>query len=146
MLRQKVTEDMIVALKAKDTKRLNVVRTLLSQIKNVEIDKKAELNDEEVVSVIRKQVKALNDSVAMFEKGGRMDLAAENKAEIELLSGYLPAEMADGELEAKVKAVMEAHKEVSNPGQLTGMVVRELKGVAESSRVAAMVKKLVGNN
>ena len=132
---------MVTALKAKEEKKLMVLRGLIAQIKNVEIDKHAPLSDEEVVAVVRKQIKTTSEAKAMFEKGGRADLVSENEAELKILSAYVPAQMSDSELGKKVQAVVEAHAEVTNIGQLIGLAVRELKGVAESSRIAELVKK-----
>lgn len=133
---------MIAAMKGKEEKKLMVLRTLIANIKNVEIDKHADLTDEEIVAVIRKQLKSIIEAKLMFEKGGRADLVAENEAEAGILSAYVPAEMSEDELLSKVKAVVDAHPEVANIGQLIGLTVRELKGVAESSRIAELVKKL----
>ena len=133
---------MIAALKAREEKKLMVLRGLIAQIKNVEIDKHAPLSDEEVVAVVRKQIKTTSEAKAMFEKGGRMDLVSENDAELKILSAYVPAQMSDAALEKKVEAMVEAHAEITNIGQLIGLAVRELKGVAESSRIAELVKKL----
>lgn len=142
MLRQKLQDDMIAALKAKEEKKLSVLRGLISQIKNVEIDKHADLTDEEVVSVIKKQLKGIAEAKALFEKGGRSDLAAENDVEAKILMAYAPTEMSDEELLQKVQASVAAHAEITNIGQLIGITVRELKGVAESGRIAEIVKKL----
>ena len=133
---------MVTALKAKEEKKLMVLRGLIAQIKNVEIDKHAPLSDEEVVAVVRKQIKTTSEAKAMFEKGGRADLVSENEAELKVLSAYVPAQMSDAALEKKVEAMVEAHAEITNIGQLIGLAVRELKGVAESSRIAELVKKL----
>ena len=141
MIQQQLQQDMVTALKAKEEKKLMVLRGLIAQIKNVEIDKHAPLSDEEVVAVVRKQIKTTSEAKAMFEKGGRADLVSENEAELKILSAYVPAQMSDSELGKKVQAVVEAHAEVTNIGQLIGLAVRELKGVAESSRIAELVKK-----
>ena len=132
---------MITALKAKESKKVTILRSLISQIKNAEIDKHRELTDEEVVAVIRKQLKSINDAKLMFEKGGRTDLVEENEYEMKVLSSYVPAEMPEDELLSRIKTVIEAHPEVTNMGQKIGLVVRELKGVAESSRIAGLVNK-----
>ena len=129
-------------MKAGETKKLTILRSLISQIKNAEIDKHADLSDEEVVVVIRKQIKSINEAILLFEKGGRKDLVIENETEIKILSVYVPAEMPDEDLLKKVRNVVEAHPEITNIGQLIGLTVRELKGVAESSRIAELVKKL----
>ncbi len=142
MLRDTIQQDMHAALKAKETKKLNVLRGVLSQVKNVEIDKHADLTDEEVVGVIRKQIKIINESIEMFTKGGRADLVDENKQELSILSAYLPAEMSEEDLEKKVQEVLDKNKDNPNRGILIGIVIRELKGLADSGRIAVLVNKL----
>jgi len=141
-LREQVRSELVAAQKAQSALKVSVLRNLLAEAKNKEIDLQHELTDEELLTVIRKQVKVLEEAKKMVATGGRNDLASANQAEIELLSVYLPAEMSDEELKEKVRAVISAHSEITNVGQLTGMVIRELKDVAESNRIAGMVRAL----
>ena len=85
MLRQKLQDDQITALKAGEKTRLSVLRFILAQIKNKEIDKKSELNDEEVLVVLRKVIKEIKESVEAFEKGGRKELADDSKKQLEFV-------------------------------------------------------------
>ena len=141
-LMEQVRSELVTAQKAQAALKVSVLRNLLAEAKNKEIDLQHELTDEELLTVIRKQVKVLEEAKKMFAAGGRDDLASANQAEIALLGVYLPAEMSEDELKEKVLAVIEAHSEITNVGQLTGMVIRELKDVAESSRIAGMVRTL----
>ncbi|MEK9179487.1 MAG: GatB/YqeY domain-containing protein [Patescibacteria group bacterium] len=142
MLKQQIQGDVVVALKAKDSKKTNILRGIISQVKNIEIDKKAELTDEEVVAVIKKQVKVLLEAKEMFENGGRADLAVENEEEINMLKVYLPAEVSDANLEEKVKAVLLKNDANTNIGQVIGICIKELKGMGDASKIAELVKKL----
>ncbi len=133
---------MIAALKAKETKKLSVYRNLLAQIKNLEIDKKEQLTDGEIVALIKKQIKNLEEANALFAKGGRNDLVSENQTEISLLKQYLPAEISEGELTEKVRTIVNQNAQETNIGKLIGICIKELKGIADTSRIASTVKKL----
>lgn len=98
MLRQKIQENLIRALKEKDEKTLSILRFLMAQIKNKEIDKKQLLTDEEIVAILKKQVKELSEAKTLFQKGGRADLVSQNEEQIKILSAYLPQEISDEEL------------------------------------------------
>lgn len=106
---EQVDHDLKEAMKARETDRLAVLRMLKSALKNAAIEKggaDAVLDDSEAMAVIRKQVKQRQDSVESFEKGGRPELAAKEKAEIEILSAYLPKQLSAEELTALVKAAI----------------------------------------
>lgn len=107
MIKQKIQENIIKALKSKDEKTLSVLRYLLSQIQNKEIDKKQDLSDEEVVQLIRKQIKNLKEAAAIFQRGYRQDLVSQNKEQIKILSTYLSTELSDEELQEEVRKTIE---------------------------------------
>jgi len=122
-----------------------VLRNLLAEISNAEIELKHELTDAETVTLLRKQVKKLKDAALMFEEGGRDDLAEENKLEIEAISKYLPAEISDEELEKNVRIALEKLDPSIEGGRRIGAVIKELAGRdgVESSRISKMVLKLM---
>src|ERR1700682_649440 len=97
-LKARITDDMKAAMRAKDAARLSTIRLLLAAIKQREVDERVELDDANVVSVIEKMIKQRRESIAQFEKAARNDLADAEKAELQLLSAYLPAQMGDAEL------------------------------------------------
>lgn len=104
-LQKRIDEDLIAAMRAKDSTRLGVLRMLKAALKNVAIDKAGaggELEDSEAVAVVRKQVKQRQDSIESFEKGGRIELAEKERAEIAVLTGYLPQAMSAEELKRVV--------------------------------------------
>ena len=106
MLRQKLQDDQVTALKAGEKTKLGILRFILAQIKNKEIDKKSELNDDEVLIVLRKVIKELKESVEAFEKSGRKELAEDNKKQLEIASSYLPKEIGDEELKKEIEKVI----------------------------------------
>lgn len=144
MIKQKIQENAIGALKSKDEKTLSVLRYLLSQIQNKEIDKKQDLSDEEVVQLIRKSIKDLNEAAGMFQKGGREDLVSQNKEQIKILSTYLPEEPSDEELKGEIKKIIKENKDLyqQNPKALMGICVKTLKSKADPERIAELFSKL----
>jgi hypothetical protein len=135
------------SMKAGDAAKVSVLRMLLSAIKNVEIEKRAALDDAAVVEVIKRQVKQLRDALIDFEKGGRQDLVQQNKAEIDLMSAYLPAELSDEELQAKVEQIVGGlgDKSTLNVGKAVGAVMKELKGQVSGDRVKEVVTKILSS-
>jgi uncharacterized protein YqeY len=104
-LQKRIDEDLIAAMRAKDSARLGVLRMLKAALKNVAIDKAGaggELEDSEAVAVVRKQVKQRQDSIESFEKGGRSELAEKERAEIAVLNEYLPQALSTEELKRVV--------------------------------------------
>ena len=142
-----LTEDMKQAMKDKESGklRLSVIRMARANIKNIEIDEKRELNDDEVLAVLVKEVKMRQDSLAEFEKAGRTDLIDQAKAEIEVLQKYLPAAMEDDELQSLVKEVIAETGAASmkDMGKVMPKVIAKAGGRADGKRINAMVKQLL---
>ena len=99
-LTNQLDQEMKMALKNKDKQKLSTIRMLKSAIKKEEIDKKRPLNDDEIISVIMREVKQRKDSLAEYKAAGRDDLAEKEQAEIDILSAYLPEQMSEEELKA----------------------------------------------
>ena len=144
MLRQQLQADQLQALKSGDKGKLEVLRYILAQIKNREVDKKTELNDEETMDVLRKYVKQLNESIEAFEKGGRPELAAEYKAQKEVATAYLPQQLSDEELNAEIQKIIDENKELyeQNPKAIIGKCMQGLKNKADSARIMAVLTSL----
>lgn len=144
-LTEQIKADLITAMKARDAKTLDVLRMLSASMKNKAIEMKRELEDAEVIAVIKSDLKKLQDALVDFVSAAREDLITKSKEEIEILKKYLPPEMSEEELEAKVKAKLEALgiKDASQIGKAVGAVMGELKGLADGARVKAMIEKLL---
>lgn len=147
MLRQKLQDDQISALKAGDKIKLNVLRFILAQIKNKEIDKKSELDDEETIVVLRKVVKELKESVEAFEKGGRKELVDENKKQLEIASVYLPVEINDKELKKEVEKVIKENQDVfdNNKKAIIGICIKQLKPKADPGRIMKVLQQFMSD-
>ncbi|HWI63475.1 MAG TPA: GatB/YqeY domain-containing protein [Symbiobacteriaceae bacterium] len=147
-LGERLTEDMKAAMKAGPAGkvRLDTIRFLKAALKNVEIDKKAALTDEDILGVITKQVKQLKDSIDEFEKAGRNDLSEKAKAEVEVLSGYLPQQMSEAEVRDLARQIV-ADVGAQGPkdmGKVMGPLVARTKGRADGKLVQQIVKELLG--
>lgn len=145
MLRQKLQDDQIAALKSGDKTKLNVLRFILAQIKNKEIDKKSDLNDEEVLVVLRKVIKELKESVEAFEKGGRKDLLDDNKKQLEIASVYMPAEISDADLKGEVEKVIKENQAIfdNNQKAIIGICMKQLKSKADPGRIMKVLQGII---
>ncbi len=145
MIKQKLAQDQINALKAGDKEKVTSLRYILAQIQNKEIEKKGELTDEETTAVLRKIVKELKESLDAFEKGRRTDLVATTKKQLDLISSYLPQEISDEKLKKEVERVVNQNQELyqKNPKALIGVAIRELKDKAEPTRIVKILQSIV---
>lgn len=147
-LNERLTEDMKAAMKAGPAGkvRLEVIRFLRAAMKNVEIDKKAPLTEEDILGIVSKQVKQLKDSMVEFEKGGRQDLVEKAQSEAAVLSDYLPAQLSEDEVRELVRQTI-AEVGAQGPkdmGKVMGPLVARTKGRADGKMVQQMVKELLG--
>ena len=138
---EKITKDLTEAMKAKDTFRTSVLRMLKSALKNEEINKKSPLTDDEVLAIIKKQVKTRKDSMNEYASYNRMDLADSLQKEIDILNEYLPEELSDEELEKIVKETITKVKAESI--KQMGMVIKTISSEYGARCDMAKVSKLV---
>ena len=145
MLKDRLNQDYIAEAKARNAFVVSTLRMLRAAVKNEEIDKGKELDDEGVVSVISREVKKLKDSLQSFQDAGRDEMAESAKKEIEILEKYLPAQMNDDELKDVVKKVVADLGNVTpgDFGKVMGATMKETKGKADGNRVSAMVKEVL---
>lgn len=144
-LRDKIQSDIVQALKAGESRKLEVLRFLISQVKDEEINKgRKELTDEEVIRVVNGQIKKLEEGIEMFKKGNREELVKKNEEEVEMLKKYLPAQLSNEELEKEIDELVKTNPNLPHPGALIGMAVKKLAGKADSKRVSQLVMKKVG--
>ncbi len=141
-LREKISEDMKAAMRAKESGRLATIRLLQAAIKQKEVDERIELNDDQVLNVIEKMIKQRKDSITQFEAGGRQDLADIEKAELLVLGAYMPAALSDAEVQAEVAAAVAAVGAAGpqDMGKVMGVLKPKLAGRADMTAVSAMVK------
>ncbi|MCE2860675.1 MAG: GatB/YqeY domain-containing protein [Oxalobacteraceae bacterium] len=141
-LKEQITEDMKAAMRAKDSGRLATIRLLTAAIKQKEVDERIDVSDEQVLAIIEKMNKQRKDSISQFEAGGRQDLADIEKAELAILSTYLPAALSEAEVQAEVAAAVTAVGAAGpqDMGKVMGVLKSKLAGRADMTAVSAMVK------
>jgi uncharacterized protein YqeY len=142
-LKDRITDDMKVAMRAKDPERLSAIRMLLAACKQREVDERIVLDDAAVIALVDKLIKQRKDSITAFEQGGRSDLAAKEAAEIKVLEIYLPQRLSADEVSAAVAAIV-ASLGASGPGDMgkvMGAVKAQLAGKADMAMVSAAVKQ-----
>jgi uncharacterized protein YqeY len=142
-LKDRITEDMKAAMRAKDAARLGAIRLLQAAIKQKEVDERVVADDAAVLAIIDKLIKQRRDSIEQFAKAGRTDLVDKEKAELELLSGYLPQQMSEAEIVAAIDAAIAATGAAGPQG--IGKVMADLKpklvGRADVGKVSTLVKQ-----
>jgi uncharacterized protein YqeY len=141
-LKQRITDDMKSAMKAKDKQALKAVRMILEAIKKKEIDERIELDDAQVVTVIQKMVKQRKDSISQFSDAGRTDLVEIEEAELEIINNYMPEQLSDEEVALVVdKAINDSGaNSMKDMGKLMGMLKVQLQGKADMSLVSQLIK------
>ncbi|OGX37133.1 MAG: hypothetical protein A3C36_06715 [Omnitrophica WOR_2 bacterium RIFCSPHIGHO2_02_FULL_52_10] len=144
MLEDRIQKDYIAAMKSRDSLRSSTLSFLRAQIKNVLIEKKQDkLGDPDIITVIKKQVKQRQESVAQYEQGGRKDLADKEAAEMAVLKEYLPQEMSEQELKGLVAESIKAAQAVSmkDMGKVMKVMTEKVQGRADNKLVSELVKK-----
>ncbi|MCI5970873.1 MAG: GatB/YqeY domain-containing protein [Clostridia bacterium] len=144
-LKEKLMEDLKLSMKDKDTVRKNTVQSVRAAIKQVEVDNRVELSDDDIIGVIAKEAKKRKDVLPEYEKSGRTDLIDELKKEIEILMGYLPSQLTKEELGEIVKnAIAEVGaSSMKDMGKIMANVMPKIKGRADGGMVNAIAKDLL---
>ena len=146
-LKEKITEDMKTAMRAKDAARLGTVRLLLAAMKQKEVDERVELTDTDVLSIIEKMLKQRRESIAQYEKAARQDLADVEKAEIGVLSAYLPQQLSEVEVADAIAAAIKESGAAGpkDMGKVMGLLKSRLAGRTDMGKLSGLVKsKLSG--
>ena len=141
-LKQLITNDMKLAMKAKDKEALKAIRMILGAIKQKEIDERIELTDAQSVSIIQKMVKQRKDSISQFSDAGRTDLVDIEEAELLIINNYMPKQLSKDEIEAAVnKAFSETGADsMKDMGKLMGVLKGQLDGKADMGDVSKLIK------
>jgi uncharacterized protein YqeY len=141
-LKEQITEDMKAAMRAKEAAKLGTIRLLTAAIKQKEVDERIEVTDAQVLAIIEKMIKQRKDSISQFEAGGRQDLADVEKAELTILTAYMPAGLSEAEIKAEVQAAVVASGAAGpqDMGKVMAIVKPKLAGRADMTAVSALVK------
>lgn len=138
-LTERLQSDLNAARKAQDKPQVTLLGTIIADTRNREIELKRDLTDADVIDVLRKGIKRRRESIEMYEKGGREDLASTERAEAEMLGKYLPAGASDDEIRAAVVAAIAGG--ATNVGAVMGKVMTQFKGRAEGGTINAIVRE-----
>jgi len=140
-LKNRITEDMKDAMRARAVARLSTIRLLLAAIKQKEVDERVDVGDADIVAIIERMIKQRRESIAQFEAGKRPDLVANERAEIEVLQGYMPQALSDTEVDALIiAAVAQAGGGMAAMGKVMAALRPQLAGRADMGTVSAKVK------
>ena len=146
-LKERITEDMKAAMRAKDSERLGTIRMVTAAIKQREVDERVQLDDTQVLAVLEKMIKMRKESVAQFSSGGREDLVAKENKEIELLQAYLPAQLSEAELDVLIDDAVakSGATSIKEMGKAMAILKQNAQGRADMGVVSAKLKaKLSG--
>lgn len=144
-LRLQIKEDIKTAMKAKDVAKRDALRLLDSAMKQIEVDERKELSDEDVIKIIQKQVKQRNDAMAQYKDAGREDLYDKEAAEAAIFEEYLPKQLSDDELTAALKAIIAnvGAESMKDMGKVMGAAKTEIGSQADGKRINECVKALL---
>ena len=146
-LRDRINQDVKDAMKAKDAKKRDALRLLMSAFKQIEVDERKELSDEDVIKIIQSQVKRRDDASAQYRDAGRDDLMQIELDEIAYYKEYLPAQLSDEELTSALKEIIAkvGATTIKDIGKVMGMASKELSGKADGKRINESAKSLLSN-
>jgi len=141
-LKKRITDDMKLAMKAKDKQALKAIRMILGAIKQKEVDDRIELDDSQVLAVIQKMVKQRKDSISQFSDAGRTDLVEVEEDELVVINSYMQEQLSDEEVAAAVdKAITDSSADsMKDMGKLMGMLKGQLDGKADMGLVSRLIK------
>lgn len=142
-LRDQITEDMKAAMRAKEAGKLNTIRLIIAEIKRKEVDEQIVVDDEQSLAIVEKMIKQRKDSITQFEAGNRQDLADIEKAELAILSAYMPAGLSDEQIAAEVAAAIAASGAAGpqDMGKVMGLVKPKMPKGTDMGAVSALIKK-----
>lgn len=146
-MRERIINDITTAMKSKDKERLTVLRMVKGAMQLEEINNKRELNDDEVIAVITKQIKTRKESIVEFEKGNRTDLIEKTSSEIKLLEEYMPEQLSEDKVNEVIdNAILKVNPTApSDMGKIMGIITPELRGKTDMGLVSKLVKEKLSN-
>lgn len=139
-LKKKIEIDIFKALKENKKSELKVLRYLLSQIKDKEIEqKRKELTDSEIFNLINIHIKKLEEGIEFFQKANRKELVIQNEQEISILKKYLPKQLSEEKLSEEIEKIINENKNITSPKILIGLAIKKLQGKTDNKRISQMV-------
>ena len=145
-LKEQLKEDLKTAMRDKEVVKRDSIRTINTMIKQIEVDERKDLNDEDVIKLIQKGIKQREESISQYKAASRDDLVALEQAQVDIFMLYLPAQISEEELEAGMKEIISqvGATSMKDIGKVMGNATKRFAGVADGKRINEMVKKLLG--
>jgi uncharacterized protein YqeY len=145
-LKDRITDDVKAAMRAKDKQRLGTLRLITAAIKQREVDERIELDDTQLLSLLDKMCKQRRESISQFEKAARDDLVAQEVSEMDIIKTYLPEQLSEAEIAALIDTAMAATgaASIKDMGKVMGQLKPKLQGRADMGAVSAMIKAKLG--
>ena len=142
-LKEQITEDMKAAMRAKEAGKLGTIHLIIAEIKRKEVDERIDVSDEQALAIVEKMIKQRKDSITQFEAGNRPDLADIEKAELQVLVGYMPAGLSDEQIAAEVAAAVAASGAAGpqDMGKVMAIVKPKMPKGTDMGAVSALIKK-----
>ena len=145
-LKEQLKEDLKTAMRDKDVVKRDSIRAINTMIKQIEVDERKNLNDEDVIKLIQKGIKQREESISQYKAASRDDLVEQEQAQVDVFMLYLPAQVSDVELETGMKEIISevGATSMKDIGKVMGNATKRFAGVADGKRINEMVKKLLG--
>jgi hypothetical protein len=138
---EQINNDFQQAFKKREESAISTLRLILAVLKNERIKKRADLDDEEIIRVLKSEIKKRNEAILDFQKGQRDDLVQKEQAEIKIIEKYLPAQMSEEQVRLKVREILDQIEDKGNLGKVMGQIMSELKGGSDGSLVRKIVEE-----
>ncbi|NVJ53790.1 MAG: GatB/YqeY domain-containing protein [Campylobacteraceae bacterium] len=145
-LKQKLKDDLKLAMREKNIAKRDSIRSINTMIKQIEVDERKELSDEDVLKLIQKGIKQREESIAQYKEASRDDLVEKEQEQVDIFKEYMPKQLSDEELEAAMKEIISevGATTIKDMGKVMGTASKKLTGVADGKRINEMTKKLLG--
>ncbi len=138
---EQIEKDFQQALKVKEIDAVSTLRLIMAALKYERIRKMADLTDEDAIKILKTEIKKRKESISEYERGKRQDLMAKEQTELEIIEKYLPAQLSEEEIIAKVKKIVAENPEEENIGKIMGKIMAEFKGQADGNIVRKVVEQ-----
>lgn len=145
-LKQQLKDDLKVAMRAKEIVKRDCIRAINTMIKQIEVDERKELTDEDVIKLIQKGIKQREEAISQYKDASRDDLVQKEQEQVDVFKEYLPQQVSDEELELGMKEIISQVSATSmkDMGKVMGQATKKFAGIADGKRINEMTKKLLG--
>ena len=144
-LKEQLKEDLKTAMREKEIVKRDSIRAINTMIKQIEVDERVELNDDDIIKLVQKGIKQREEAIVQYKAASRDDLVQKEQEQIDIFMIYLPAQVSDDELETGMKEIVEqtGATTMKDMGKVMGLATKKFAGVADGKRINEMVKKLL---